>query len=165
MMKWLDKLKYLNLSGNSLEIFSTSFWLGPNLTELDLSNNYFLGIFQSQCENLESLNLRGCSKLEHLEVSSSSVKSLDLSDFTELEWLDVNDSQKLVELKGLNLCDKLIVLHCENCAMETLDVSGLGSLGNLMCNSPSLKKLYLTKTQKDNLTLVVSEHTEIICVD
>lgn len=165
MMKWLDKLKYLNLSGNSLEIFSTSLWLGPNLTELDLSNNYFLGIFQSQCENLESLNLRGCSKLEHLEVSSSSVKSLDLSDFTELEWLDVNDSQKLVELKGLNLCDKLIVLHCENCAMETLDVSGLGSLGNLMCNSPSLKKLYLTKTQKDNLTLVVSEHTEIICVD
>ena len=83
MMKWLDKLKYLNLSGNSLEIFSTSYWLGPNLTELDLSNNYFLGIFQSQCENLESLNLRGCSKLEHLEVSSSSVKSLDLSDFTE----------------------------------------------------------------------------------
>ena len=165
MMKWLDKLKYLNLSGNSLEIFSTSLWLGPNLTELDLSNNYFLGSFQSQCENLESLNLRGCSKLEHLEVSSSSVKSLDLSDFTELEWLDVNDSQKLVELKGLNLCDKLAVLHCENCAMETLDVSGLGSLGNLMCNSPSLKKLYLTKTQKDNLTLVVSEHTEIICVD
>ena len=165
MMKWLDKLKYLNLSGNSLEMFNTSLWLGPNLTELDLSNNYFLGSFRSQCENLESLNLRGCSKLEHLEVSSSSVKSLDLSDFTELEWLDVNDSQKLVELKGLNLCDKLIVLHCENCAMETLDVSGLGSLGNLMCNSPSLKKLYLTKTQKDNLTLVVSEHTEIICVD
>lgn len=165
MMKWLDKLKYLNLSGNSLEIFSTSFWLGPNLTELDLSNNYFLGSFQSQCENLESLNLRGCSKLEWLEVSPSSVKSLDLSDFTELKWLNVNDSQKLVELKGLNLCDKLLVLHCENCAMGTLDVSGLSSLGNLMCNSPSLKKLYLTKTQKDNLTLVVSEHTEIICVD
>lgn len=164
-MCWLGRLKYLNLSGNAFEEFRLFHWPGSNLTELDLSNNYLLRLFRSRYKTLESLNLRGCSKLGSLEVSSSSVKSLDLSDFTELEWLDVNDSQKLVELKGLNLCDKLIVLHCENCAMETLDVSGLGSLENLMCNSPSLKKLYLTKTQKDNLTLVVSEHTEIICVD
>lgn len=165
MMKWLDKLKYLNLSGNSLEMFSTSLWLGPSLTELDLSNNYFLGSFQSQCENLESLNLRGCSKLVDIYLSPSSVKSLDLSDFTELEWLDVNDSQKLTELKGLNLCEKLIVLHCENCAMETLDVSGLDSLKKLECDSPTLKKLYLTKNQKNNLSLMVGENTEIICVD
>lgn len=128
MIKWLDKLKYLNMSGNSLDYFSSSPWLGPSLTELDLSNNHFLRTFVSRCEKLEFLNLRGCSKLVDIQLSPSSVKSLDLSDFTELEWLDVNDSQKLTELKGLNLCDKLIVLHCENCAMETLDVSGLDSL-------------------------------------
>ncbi len=164
-MRWLDRLKYLNLSGNAFEEFLLNLWPGPNLTELDLSNNYFLRLFTSRYKTLESLNLRGCSKLESLEVSPSLVKSLDLSDFTKLEWLDVNDSQKLVELKGLNLCEKLRVLHCENCAMETLDVSSLPSLENLMCDSPSLKRLYLTKNQKANLTLVVGENTEIICVD
>ena len=130
-----------------------------------MSNNHFLRTFVSRCEKLEFLNLRGCSKLVDIYLSPSSVKSLDLSDFTELEWLDVNDSQKLTELKGLNLCEKLIVLHCENCAMETLDVSGLDSLKKLECDSPTLKKLYLTKNQKNNLSLMVGENTEIICVD
>ena len=79
--------------------------------------------------------------------------------------LDVNDSQKLVELKGLDLCSKLEGLKCDNCAIEVLDVSGLRSLEILQCDSPSLKRLYLTKNQKDNLVLRVGEHTEIICVD
>lgn len=165
MMKWLDKLKYLNLSGNSLEKFSTSLCLGPNLTELDLSNNCLMGYFDSNHKALESLNLNGCTKLGFLRANDSSIKSLDLSGLPELVSLNVNDSQKLVELKGLDSCSKLEYLNCDNCAIETLDVSGLDSLITLECDSPALKRLYLTKNQKDNLVLRVGEHTEIICVD
>lgn len=163
-MAYLSRLKYLNLSGNALESFSL-YNIKPNLTELDLSNNYLMGYFDAKHKALESLNLRGCTKLEFLRANDSSIKSLDLSGLPGLISLDVNDSQKLVALKGLELCDKLEGLNCDNCAMEVLDVSGLHSLEILHCNSPSLKRLYLTKNQKDKLALRVGEHTEIICVD
>ena len=174
-MSTLERLRYLNLSGNALESFSL-YNTKPSLTELDLSNNCLMGYFDSNHKALESLNLNGCTKLGFLRLNGctklgflrandSSIKFLDLSGLPELVSLDVNDSQKLVELKGLDLCSKLEGLKCDNCAIEVLDVSGLRSLEILQCDSPSLKRLYLTKNQKDNLVLRVGEHTEIICVD
>lgn len=163
-MATLERLRYLNLSGNALESFSL-YNTKPSLTELDLSNNCLMGYFDSNHKALESLNLNGCTKLGFLRANDSSIKFLDLSGLPELVSLDVNDSQKLVELKGLDLCSKLEGLKCDNCAIEVLDVSGLRSLEILQCDSPSLKRLYLTKNQKDNLVLRVGEHTEIICVD
>lgn len=110
--------------------------------------------------NLESLDVTGCSSLKYLECSENCLKSLDVSGCTSLEKL-ICYKNRIYEstgssLKSINLngCNSLKYLNCTANAISNsgIDLSSLVALDELYCeqnnissldvsNSPQLLKL------------------------
>ena len=103
-MKWLPKLKTLDLSNN--KISSTDFLNSEhtnNIQEIDLSNNQIGSIDNSTWK---------CSILKKLNLSSNKISTINFKSLTSLKYLDLSHNQlSLLEnkvfssLKGLTWLD------------------------------------------------------------
>lgn len=96
--------------------------------------------------DLESVDVRNCKKLTHLDVSANELTELDVSNNRELEFLGCG-SNPLYEL-DLSNNTKLVTLECYFSDLYELDVSGLGSLKKLEAYSNHLGELDLTHNPK-----------------
>lgn len=131
----------------------------PKLTKLDLSANHDLT--ELQCDNvpLRTLDLDGCLFLKTLFAQSTALTSLSLSSLVEVAYISWSASLKTLDLSAST---SLKTLVCDNCAFETLDIRNCPSLKNLDCTSSALKTLYLTKAQKEKLSLTCSDATQLV---
>lgn len=95
------------------------------LERLDVTNNKYLRILDSQTHKLATIDLTKNTELEKLNISSSqaaaTISSLDLSKNTKLRYLNCNN------LKGI----------------ETLDVSSNTELKELYCTATNVKNIKL----------------------
>lgn len=173
----LERLRLFNLGVESLDVTPLD-----NLEHLEIEDcidfeslnasgliNLETVIFQNSF--LNALDINGCINLKALTIANSQgLTSLDLSDFNNLEYLDVNQNQLtnlnlngLINLEYLDVSrgfqlpldlDGLInieYLDCSNIAsLSLLDVSDLASLTTLICANSSLSSLDLS--QNFNLT-------------
>ncbi len=145
-------LTKLDCSNTSIEIVSG---LMPKVTELNTSNCIHLleiklvsheHIYGTQFKyrdinnDLQDLNVVGCSKLERLICRNSSLSSLDLSNCISLKYLDCSNAPLL----SINIenCNSLERLEVSNAIFSNLDISEHSSITLLGCyNCPNLKFL------------------------
>ncbi|KAF3618040.1 Serine/threonine-protein kinase BRI1-like 1 [Capsicum annuum] len=163
LLKSCDKIKYLNVSRNSIEGVVLKF--GPSLLQLDLSSNTIsdFGILSyalSNCQNLNLLNFSSNKLAGKLNSSLSSCKSLSVLDLSrnnlteELNGLDFGTCQNLtvLNLSFNNLSSIEFPSSLANCqSLNTLDF-GHNSIrmeipGELLVKLKSLKRLVLAHNQ------------------
>ena len=147
----LESVKIPNLNLNefkkitSVNIQNTSIksLVAENLPELT-------GIFFRSNNQLASLSLQGCSKLERLELSSpdywspySDLSSLNLMGCSSINYLKCNNS-KLTELDVSDLLN-LTVLICSGNELSDLNLKELNKLQVLDCNNNKITVLDLNK--------------------
>jgi hypothetical protein len=110
-------------------------------TSLDLSQNReLLSLTCYSCE-ITALDLRANTKLEYLESDGmDSLQSLNVSGLTRLQHLDVSDCG----LTTLDVSDcALIVLECDHNPLETLILGEQADLESLYCYAVELQELDL----------------------
>ena len=153
------------------------------LTSIDVSGLTKLSTLEvHQCNNLTSITAKGCTTLSSIpylyygesfpnlksititnntamngfSTGAPALESLDLTNCTGLETMDVNEKEQLTSVT-LTGCTSLRSLSANNNAsLAALDVSGLGSLESLYAyDNPALASLTLTGLTALN-TLYVS---------
>lgn len=116
----------------------------------------------SSCKNLLVLKLAGLMHLEKVDLSCSSLISLDISGCTALNFLFCNDSIALTSVLlsdccrlkmlianncpalvclDLTNCANLKILHCKENSVESLDLSACVSLTELKCSGSKIRSL------------------------
>ena len=108
-------------------------------TSLDLSHNKeLLSLICYSCE-ITALDLTANTKLEYLDCDGmESLQSLNVSGLTRLEHLDVSDCG----LTALDVSDcALIVLECDHNPLHTLILGRQADLESLYCYAVDLAKL------------------------
>ncbi|CAN4078530.1 unnamed protein product [Withania somnifera] len=134
--KYLDKLKYLNLSYSKGLISTPNFSQMPYLEKLNLGNcKNLVGIHESlgTLTRLRYLNLSHCSKLKSLSknIYLESLEKLLLWDCTKLESFP----------QIIGLMPKLSELHLEGTAIKELPESIINLSGLLSINLSNCKDL------------------------
>lgn len=165
----------LNLSGctsiETLDLSQYAFWdwdINIKLMSLDVSGCTSLKVLHGRrsyinangCINLEeiyarnstSLELKGCSALQIIDCGYSNLNELDLSEATELRYLQC-DGNFLTTL-DISHCNALVSLDCGNNPLSTINVS----------KAPQLRELkYLILTNNDTLqSLDLSGCSELV---
>ncbi|XP_009610192.1 receptor-like protein kinase BRI1-like 3 [Nicotiana tomentosiformis] len=160
LLQSCDRIKYLNVSGNSIQgVVGLKF--GPSLLQLDLSSNTIsdvgiLSYAMSNCQNLNVLNISSNKLTGKLKSSLSSCKSLSVLDLSynnltgELNGLDFGTCQNLtvLNLSHNNLSSTEFPPTLANClSLHTLDI-GHNSIqtkipGEVLVKLKSLKRLVL----------------------
>ncbi len=112
---------------------------GNNLTSLDVSGCTRLEILKSNNNNLTSLDISGCNNLIVLECDNNNLISLDVSGRNGLTRLDC-DNNKLTNL-DVSGCTNLEHLSCSSNKLTSLDVSGCTNLDILSCGINELTSL------------------------
>lgn len=145
----------LSIYGNSIS--EIDFAPGSNLRQLHCSDNPIkrLDIAGSSklvdlwCSTspLSELVLDGCVALQSLECGETNIASLDLSDNANLRHLGCYDT--FLETIDLSMCTKLESFSCysnrEDYGIRELDVSNLGNLRQLHCDSRFLASLDVSR--------------------
>ena len=98
-----------------------------------------------RADNLTELLLDGCTSLQEMHLYGGRISTLDLSGFTSLQTLSVenDDEERRGALTTLNVsgCTSLQELFCYGNQLTTLDVSGCTALENLYCYMNKLTAL------------------------
>ncbi len=145
-VKWFDCMKnYTNLTGIDVSHNKTLVsLLAPNndITSLDVSGCTkleYLGCYDNP--SLTTLKVSGCTSLKNLDCHNTALTTLDVSACKNLIYLDCYDNPSLTILK-VSGCTSLKNLYCYNTALTTLDVSACKNLRYLDCyDNPSLTTL------------------------
>jgi uncharacterized coiled-coil protein SlyX len=136
----LTTLQMLNCSG-------TSWYPGPVLNKLDLTNCTQLQTLYCYYNTLTELNLTNCMQLKWLGCDHNQLTKLDLTTCTQLKNLYCHDNQ-LTELDLTN-CTQLQDLDCFNNQLTELDLINCTQLQFLLrCMNNRLTKLDLTGLDK-----------------
>lgn len=141
----LPNLSHLDLSEGSLMDLEIG-TLYPNLTTLNISNNF-----------INSLDVTENTKLETLNCSSNNFEEINVSQNKEL----VNFYCSHNKIKDLNVSNnkKIATLSCDNNQLTKLDVSKLSSLTRLDCGDNKLTRLDLSHNA--SLARLTCKNTEI----
>lgn len=117
---------------------------GNNLKSIDFENYKELREFNcSRNENLTSLNLTGCEKLDIIGFSNTQIESFDFSKFPGLTMVDCSNSK----MTGVDVskCKNLGNLHCRNLSLTSLDITNNTTLSVLDCGNNDLSVLDVSK--------------------
>lgn len=135
------KLKYLLASSNQIKKISN---LQNELVYLDLSNN---PIYDNQLTNLPD-------SLIYLLIVKTRVKNINLTNLTNLKYLDVS----INNLDGLDgLPNGLLYLNCSQCAINILD-NLPNTITNLICINNNIKSLNMLP---ESLCYLDCDHNQI----
>ncbi|MBQ9576450.1 MAG: leucine-rich repeat domain-containing protein [Muribaculaceae bacterium] len=99
---------------------------------------------------VKSLNLSGCKALKTLRCCfNPSLTSLNVTGNTAMTYLDCNPCGNLENIDGLEECTAMVTLNCGNCAITGLSaVDFLPNLTTLTCHNNKLTSLTLTNKSK-----------------
>ena len=158
-----NQLSSLDLSKNTaLESLTCD---NNQLSSLDLSGKINLRWLTCTNNLLDSLNVSGCrnlsfsissllgnSHLSHLNLSGTRLSSIDLSAFTQLSSLKMNQMDFLqflscpnLQLENLEIrdCHSLHTLDCSNNVLKRLDAVGCNALKIIDCSENQLDSLFM----------------------
>jgi uncharacterized repeat protein (TIGR02543 family) len=175
----IENITTLDLTGcPKLEGLSAAYMKNMRAIRLGSMQNL---VTVSLCDDweLESLDLRGAPKLNYLgSVDNSSLTNLLVGNNPQLGSVEVTGNSSLASLNLNNLpslyvlrCygnevlkellvqgdSKLIDMYCQGNALESLDVSGLPSLNNLIATGNELTQFNGAGVQFTNLTLSLNK--------
>ena len=142
-----DELIHLTLCANNLRELRLDCF---DLEHLNLEYNEYLEIFDVEAPMLRYLNLIGCKQicddiefneylnLKTLDVSETCISSLDISDLTNLESLDIGFTHNLTDI-DLSNNTKLAKLRLYQARLTALDLSNNKNLKEIEArNNPQL---------------------------
>ncbi|MBB4806455.1 Leucine-rich repeat (LRR) protein [Chryseobacterium defluvii] len=157
-----------NLSGLvNLQLLDCS---SNNFTTLDLSGLNNLEILYAYFGNLSSINFPN-SNLKQLKINHNNLTALDVSQYTQLTYLDCSENQiSTLNLTGLN---QLETLDVKKNLLTSLNLSGCNSLNILYCynnllttldlsNKPYLTDVYSSSNLLQNINITNSSNIEYL---
>ncbi|MBD3905234.1 T9SS type A sorting domain-containing protein [Chryseobacterium sp. Ch-15] len=138
------QLTSLNITGctSLTDIYSehnniTSYSFQSNSLKKLIMNN------QNSTQPINSINLALCPNLEFLEINKTNIQSLDFSNMSSLEWLQITNS---------NLTNNINLTSCTN--LNNLGIYNCTSLTNLQLhNLQNLDTVYFSQSPISNLSL------------
>ena len=156
-MAGAEDLKYVYLYGS--EFSSVDFTGCTSLTHLYAGNNGKLSdVNLTGCDNLfavdlsfcdiKSLDLTNKSRLNYLNVEHNSLDSLDLSLVPELSFL--NCAYNAITELDTDKVPHLLSLHCENNKIKELDVHMCTDMGELNCAHNDMTTLITIQGDEKN---------------
>ena len=125
-----SRLRYLSLNNTSITQDTIEHAiLGLTLSTLDLSHCSHITSLRIDCSTMKAIYLRGCTHLNRIELSCSSLTDLDILLCQQLSVLLVNSSMidhiNLTMLTNL----RLVSLNCSK--LQTLNLSGCIQLNSV----------------------------------
>lgn len=123
-----------------------------NMSNMGITNlqgiEYFTNLISLSCtkNNLSSLDLSQNTKLERLDLSSDQLTSLNVSKCTNLQSLNVQFNS-LTSL-DVTKCTRLTTLYIHNNAIDSVDISKCTNLESFSCSNNQLKDLDVSKNVK-----------------
>lgn len=163
-----SEIRSLNLSGNFIKEFDSSFFSLANLTRLSISAN----LLTSLCQDFEHFEY-----LEELDASQNAISTIDESFFTlDIEKLDL--SANALQHLSLHAMDMLVELSLDENPLTSLTVQEdfapeLEIFSAMACElknfvvlpSKKLKKLSLSSNEIATLPKSIGEYTELVELD
>lgn len=161
-ISYFTKLRFLTCYGNNIttlkledleELDFASIVPQPSLTTLSIKNCAKLSIVDlpasSMPENLETIDISGCSSLKQMSIGKGNVKQLTLSGCTSLQTLNCMGNQ----IDSLDLSDSvnLLNLYCSSNKLTELILSSNTQLKSLACSDNQLTELNLSNLQLNRL--------------
>ena len=144
-------------------------WGEEFIRTLDLSGNPEIGAVYVYDDDIDVLNLNGCSKLYILDIRANELTGLDVSDCPalttlycgfnyklesvditgcpDLLWFDAEDDELLTEI-DFSSNKKLQHLNINCCDLTELDVSAMANLEYLDCHANSLNALDVSQNRR-----------------
>lgn len=115
----------------------------PNLTSLNVSGCTALTLLDARECSIDTLNITGCSLIETLFVYSNKLTQLDISSFGALTELYCEDNPEMASLT-IQGASNLEDVRCSGGKIGTLNASGLTKLVKLDCSDNEIETLDLT---------------------
>lgn len=135
-----NNLTKLSLKGCS-SLASIHCWYSDSLTSIDLSTSTELtGLYCHYLSGLTDVNLSENNKLESIEICTTALTDLDISDKPNLTRIECYGNENLEKLVITN-CPELEFLDCNGCSLETLNVGSCSKLRSLYCDQNWLTSL------------------------
>lgn len=135
-----NNLTKLSLKGCS-SLASIHCWYSDSLTSIDLSTSTELtGLYCHYLSGLTDVNLSANNKLESIEICTTALTDLDISDKLNLTRIECYGNENLENLVITN-CPELESLDCNSCNLEALNVSSCSKLSSLYCDQNWLTSL------------------------
>lgn len=135
-----NNLTKLSLTGCS-SLASVICRNSDSLTSIDLSSSTELTYLSfSDLSILTDVNLSANNKLEHIDIHSTALTDLDISDKPNLTRIECYGNENLEKLVITN-CPELEFLDCNGCSLETLNVGSCSKLRSLYCDQNWLTSL------------------------
>ncbi|MDO4722893.1 leucine-rich repeat domain-containing protein [Porphyromonas circumdentaria] len=140
---------------STLSFSEATFENCANLQEFDAGENFFKVLDFSSCpslqelycggsdkaNNLEEINVSGCSELSRLYAPKNALKKINLTGCTSLEVLTCSDNK--LESLDLSQATGLQSLICINNRLSSLDLTNNKALKELRCSNNRLTELSL----------------------
>lgn len=112
-----------------------------SLTSIDLSSSTELTDLSFwNLSGLTDVNLSANNKLESIDIRSTALTDLNISDKLNLTYVECIGNENLENLVITN-CPELEVLLCHECKLETLNVGSCRKLTELNCSQNQLTSL------------------------
>lgn len=135
-----NNLTKLSLTGCS-SLASVICRNSDSLTSIDLSSSTELTYLSfSDLSILTDVNLSANNKLESIDIRSTALTDLNISDKLNLTYVECIGNENLENLVITN-CPELEVLLCHECRLETLNVGSCRKLTKLNCSQNQLTSL------------------------
>lgn len=135
-----NNLTKLSLTGCS-SLASVICRNSDSLTSIDLSSSTELTYLSfSDLSILTDVNLSANNKLESIEICTTALTDLDISDKPNLTRIECYGNENLEKLVITN-CPELEFLDCNGCSLETLNVGSCSKLRSLYCDQNWLTSL------------------------
>lgn len=135
-----NNMTKLSLNGCS-SLTGISCWYSDSLTSIDLSScTELTDLSFHYLSGLTDVNLSADNKLESIEICSTALTDLDISDKLNLTRIECYGNENLENLVITN-CPELDYLDCNGCSLEALNVGSCSKLTSLYCDQNWLTSL------------------------
>ena len=135
-----NNMTKLSLNGCS-SLTRISCWYSNSLTSIDLSScTELTDLSFHYLSGLTDVNLSADNKLESIEICTTALTDLDISDKLNLTRIECYGNENLENLVITN-CPELDYLDCNGCNLEALNVGSCSKLRSLYCDQNWLTSL------------------------